>query len=343
MNHLDRRSFLSMSALLATVPRISWGGTVDQVAPVKLATPSRLADHRRVMRVAHLSDIHVQPERGADAGMAMCFDRAQRLDPKPDLILTGGDGVMDVFAANQARATELRKMFTTGLTSHCAVPVHHAIGNHDIYGWNKRESGATGQEPDWGKKYACQMYGLSNRFYSFDMNGWHFVVLDSVQPLGEGYVAYCDEEQSSWLANDLKSRPTGSPVLVLSHVPILSVTSLANAQARNINDRSKDTTISAGRMHTDGAALHRLFQSSDVKVCLSGHMHLLDRCTTDGVTYICDGAVSGAWWKGPNHGVPEGFGVIDLFADGSFEHQYVTYGWTARASLGEHLSDFIGG
>ena len=52
--------------------------------------------------------------------------------------------------------------------------------------------------------------------------------------------------------------------------------------------------------------------------------------TVNGITYINDGAVSGSWWKGPLEGVPEGFGVIDLRPDGTFDHRYETYGWTAQ-------------
>ena len=44
-----------------------------------------------------------------------------------------------------------------------------------------------------------------------------------------------------------------------------------------------------------------------------------------------DGAVSGSWWKGPLQGVPEGFGVVDLRPDGTFEHRYEAYGWKARS------------
>jgi hypothetical protein len=28
--------------------------------------------------------------------------------------------------------------------------------------------------------------------------------------------------------------------------------------------------------------------------------------------------------------VPEGFGVLDLRPDGTFDHRYETYGWTAQ-------------
>ena len=75
-----------------------------------------------------------------------------------------------------------------------------------------------------------------------------------------------------------------------------------------------------------------------VKLCLSGHVHLNDRvemgvpgAPADGakVTYICDGAVCGSWWDGRKAQCDEGYGVVDLYDDGTFEHRYVAYGWKA--------------
>jgi hypothetical protein len=53
----------------------------------------------------------------------------------------------------------------------------------------------------------------------------------------------------------------------------------------------------------------------------------VDRAEYNGVTYICDGAVCGAWWKGNHAECDEGYGVFDLFDDGTFAHRYITYGW----------------
>ena len=104
----------------------------------------------------------------------------------------------------------------------------------------------------------------------------------------------------------------------------------AQAWAR-AQELKPDLVITGGEMHTDCAELHELMRASGkVRLCLSGHIHLRDRCETDGITYINDGAVSGSWWKGALEGVPEGFGVLDLRPDGSFDHRYETYGWTAK-------------
>jgi hypothetical protein len=48
------------------------------------------------------------------------------------------------------------------------------------------------------------------------------------------------------------------------------------------------------------------------------------------VTFICGGAVSGAWWKGRGTRCDEGYGLVNLYDDGTFEYEYQRYGWVAR-------------
>ena len=76
----------------------------------------------------------------------------------------------------------------------------------------------------------------------------------------------------------------------------------------------------------------------NVKCAVSGHIHLVDRVDYLGVTYLCDGAVSGAWWKGSRFDEADpGYALINLYDDGSVEREYVAYGWSptpeAQASL----------
>ena len=60
-------------------------------------------NRKRVLRIAHLADIHVQPELDAAAGMASAIEHAQNLKDKPDMILQGGDAIMEALAADKAR------------------------------------------------------------------------------------------------------------------------------------------------------------------------------------------------------------------------------------------------
>ena len=43
------------------------------------------------------------------------------------------------------------------------------------------------------------------------------------------------------------------------------------------------------------------------------------------MTFICDGAVSGNWWNGPYQECPQGYGLFDVWPDGSFRHRYISY------------------
>ena len=85
-------------------------------------------------------------------------------------------------------------------------------------------------------------------------------------------------------------------------------------------------------MHIDARRIKDLFaKHPNVRLCLSGHEHLVDQVTYNTTTYCCNGAVSGAWWKGSYHECAPGYGLIDLYDDGSFYNQYVVHGWQPKA------------
>src|SRR5262245_43746176 len=52
-------------------------------------------------------------------------------------------------------------------------------------------------------------------------------------------------------------------------------------------------------MHKDSQAVQAILRRhTNVKLCVSGHLHLVDHVVYDGITYRGCGAVSGDWWKG---------------------------------------------
>ncbi|MCS6830407.1 MAG: metallophosphoesterase [Armatimonadota bacterium] len=277
---------------------------------------------KRVLRVAHLTDIHVQPEGKAVQGMINCLKAVHETPDRPNLILFGGDNVMDVFAQKRERAKTLADLWRKMVMDYCQIPYRICIGNHDVWGWNKETSGCTGQEPEYGKKWAMDTFGLQTPYYSFEQAGWKFVVLDSTYPHGNDYKGRLDDEQFEWLKEQLRRTPATTPVLILSHIPILSASAFLDGE----NEKSGDWVVPGAWMHIDARRIIELFyQHKNVKLCLSGHIHLLDRVEYNGVGYICDGAVSGAWWGGNYHQTPPGWGLIDLYADGTFTHEYRSF------------------
>ncbi len=283
----------------------------------------------RSLRIAHLTDVHVQPELGAGEGLAACLQHVQSLKDRPQLILSGGDSIMDSFGQDQARTKLQWDLWARVLKGECSIPVEACIGNHDVWGWNRDSSKATGDEPLYGKKWAVEALGLSKRYRSFDREGWHFVVLDSTQPAAKpgSYTAHLDEEQFDWLERDLAATKPETPVLVLSHIPILSAAAFFDGE----NTKGPDWVVPGAWMHMDAKKIKDLFgKHPNVKVCLSGHLHLVDRVDYNGVTYFCNGAVSGGWWKGNYHECAPGYATLDLYPDGTFERQYIPYGWTPK-------------
>ena len=88
-------------------------------------------------------------------------------------------------------------------------------------------------------------------------------------------------------------------------------------------------------MHEDAGLLKDLFaRHRNVKIGLSGHMHQVDRIDFQGVSYLCSGAVSGSWWNGRYYACDYGYTVLDLYSDGTFEHEYVGYGWDGSGDGG---------
>lgn len=329
---ISRRRAIALGLAGATAVSIAGAGALGAQAAAVPPPPSppappggaRKPERTRSLRLAHLTDIHLQPELNAEAGFAACLAHVQSLRDPPALVLTGGDNVMDVFEQKTPRMERLAALWRAVLKRECSLRVEPTIGNHDIWGWHTK-SATSGAEPLHGKAFALDLLGIEKPYRAFDAGAWKIIVLDSIQRRPQGYACELDPEQLAWLTETLERKPAAQPVLVVSHAPIISVTPMLHGETRK-EDR---IDVSGGLVHADGSAIHRILRKGQVKICLSGHTHLIDRCEAEGVTYICDGAVCARWWKGHHHGVREGYGVVDLFDDGTFEHEYVPFDWVA--------------
>lgn len=315
----SRRGFLATAGGLAAAATLA-GGAV--------AAPA--GERRRVLRVAHMADVHVQPEFRGGEGMAACLRHAQGLDPKPDLVLLGGDHVMDCFRQKHDRTKVLWDLYGRVLRAECSIPVFSCLGNHDVWGWDKGKSECKGDEPLFGKKWTIEAAGMPDRHYAFERAGWKFLVLDSIQPgpTPVSFAAYLDGAQLDWLKRELEATPATTPILVLSHVPILSAMALYKPR----KSPTAGGFVNCGDIHTDGTELLDLLASRpNVKLALSGHLHLMDQCRIRGIDFYCNAAVCGAWWGGKYGGFDEGYGVFDLYDDGTHDFRYHTFGWKAGA------------
>jgi Icc protein len=281
---------------------------------------------RKGLRVAHLTDMHVRPgPLRAREGYAAALQSLNKLDPKPDLIITGGDHIMDGAGHLGDDVVAQWDAYQEALRAGTDLPVYPVIGNHDVFGWSIPDK-VPPTTRGYGKALYLERMKRATSYYSFDAGGWHFVCLDNIAPRGTGYFAELGEAQTAWLQADLEKTPRGTPICVASHVPLLSACALFDDGVPNATGYGLPNSY----MHHDVKPLLTLLRRHGVKVCLSGHIHFVDRVDFLGMTFLCNGAVSGDWWKGPRQEFPEGYGIIDLYDDGTFQNQYATYGWVAK-------------
>lgn len=270
-----------------------------------------------VLRIAHITDVHLKNELGAPAKFARCLHHIQQQRPAVDFMLNGGDVVFDMNKENIDSINGQWKLMNDMMKAECSLSVHYCLGNHDVW-WFENDK----EQALYGKKFAMEQLKLVKPYYSMVKNGWKFIILDSVHLDIDNtwYIGKLGEEQFSWLQNELKETSPAMPVMVMSHIPILTALLMIE------DDIVNKWVMLGGDMHTDTAKIINLFyQHPNVKLCVSGHLHMRDKVIYNNVTYLCNGAVSGAWWKGNRRETFPGYGLIDLYEDGSFEEQYVNY------------------
>lgn len=261
---------------------------------------------KRVLRIAHITDVHIRPEHNAPQRFKQCLEAIKT--HKPDFFLNGGDTIYaaDYDNITRERVTEQWIIWKDCIGNISNYEIHSCLGNHDMW-WAAPDK----QDAMYGKDYVVQQVGIPKRYYSFDKAGWHFIILDS----NNENAGSIDAEQRTWLENDLNN--TAMPVLIMSHYPLLAAC----------------THLDGGGMHTDFRYLTDLFYKhrDKVKTCISGHIHLQDSVVYNNLPYYCNGALSGFWWEEGDKNsaakyyylqTPPGYATIDLYKDGSVVNTY---------------------
>ncbi len=278
---------------------------------------------KKNIRFAHVTDIHVKPGIIPETGMAKALHHVQQLKPKVDFIINGGDSIMDALEADKLKTQIQWDLFKNILQKENSLPAYHTIGNHDVWGWFIKEN-RPDKDPLYGKAWVVETLAMKNRFYSFTDRKWHFIVLDSTQlnPAG-GYIGKLDDTQLDWLQQELADVPINKFICIVSHIPLLSICSGLFFDKTEPNG---DLKIQRNLMHTDFLVLKKIFAKfSNIKVCISGHIHLQDEVNYLGIKYYCNGAVSGNWWKGSFQEFAPAYAVMELFDDGSSQRTMMKY------------------
>jgi Icc protein len=294
---MKRRNFLR------SVPLVAAAGSVTDV----LAQAPQKKEEGLAFTVAHITDVHIRPDFGIPERFKKCLQEV--LTHKIDFILNTGDSI---HAADYKDITRERVLEQWAVWDDCmklvkGYEMYSAIGNHDPW-W----AAPSNTDEMYGLPYAVKRVGIPNRYYSFTKKNWHFMVLD-----GNNAGITIDPPQMEWLKAELSAVPANHHVLVMSHYPIITVTD----------------SFAGGGSYKDYKELKQLFyqHGKKVKVCLSGHQHLLDNCVYNDIHYLCNGAMSGFWWEDGDkfsagryylQETPPGYAILRLYEDGRIENMY---------------------
>ncbi len=313
---IDRRLFMKK------IGQYSLAGAALPVLSGNMLRPHRSFSSGRSTKPAqfsfiHFTDTHIQPELHAQEGVRKCLKKMATIEA--DFAIHGGDIVFDVFATGRKRADLLYKIYLDELKN-WQRPVYHVIGNHDVFGVQP-SSGVRLSDPEYGKALFKDYMEQPRTYASFDHKGWHFILLDSIDITSDrSYRGLIDYEQMEWLQEDLKKAGPQTPIVIVTHIPLLTL-------LWQIVDKDR-TPIPPGISIVNAKKVWELIQPYNVKAVLQGHLHINEKMEYFDTQYITTGAVCGNWWKGPRMGHPEGFAVLDVDGD-SISWRYETYGWHA--------------
>lgn len=261
------------------------------------------------------TDTHIQPELDAAHGCAMAFAKISAT--KPDFAICGGDLVYDALAVAHPRADMLFDLYQR-TEDRLKIPLYHTIGNHDLFGVLTK-SGVAPNDPSYGKKMYEDRVG-ARTYYSFDHKGYHFIVLDSIQPTPDRFwEGRMDDVQQHWLRDDLRRIEPEAPVIVITHVPLITGY-LAYGPKPDGSPRYDTVSVA------NSSDVIALFEGRNILAVLQGHLHINELVNYKNCQYVCCGAVCGNWWHGPRLAFPEGYTVVSL-RDGKVSWQYETYGF----------------
>ncbi len=182
-------------------------------------------------------------------------------------------------------------------TAKGGIPFHYAIGNHDL--------DLSPRSNDCSRHTYKSTFGPT--YYSFNKGKVHYVVMDNVFSLSNGYVGYLEERQLSWLENDLSYVPEGSTVIVCMHIPTYSRE--ARAGKWKSEEKSKITS--------NRQALYNILKPYNAHIC-SAHEHYSENYVLgERLFEHVHPPLSGLFWQSflSMDGIPWGYTVYEFDGD----------------------------
>jgi len=307
-SHYTRRKFIGTAALGA----VAWFSGFPRRFAWAVSNPMDQS-----LKLVFYTDVHARTEWDTPVAMTMAAHAINALNP--DLVLAGGDLITDGFQSS-AKTVAPRWDAYMAMQKSIEAPLYAAIGNHDLVAAIPED----GTEPSLDPRAVFrEKMGIANTYRSFDLNGYHVVLLDSIEVTGGElkYEGKISPEQLAWLEQDLSGLDQDTPIVLLTHIPLLT----------GFYQATRGATAPAPRnrvMVNNREVLH-LFEGYNLLLVLQGHLHVDEMLKWRNVMFITGGAICGKWWRGAWHGTEPGFGVVTLNRD-RVDWEYISYGWIPR-------------
>jgi len=273
---------------------------------------------RESLRVVFYTDVHTRVEWETPRALEMAAGAINAC--AADLVIAGGDLITEGFQTSSAEVLEPR--WQAYLVMHGAIRprVEPVIGNHDLVAALPSDGGEPAADP---RAAFRRHLGVKQTYRSFDAGGYRFLLLDAVDIVGGGlsYEGRVSDEQLAWLGGVLEQTPAGTPLVLASHLPLLTGFYQATEGATAAAPRNRAVVNSLDVLE--------LLAGHDLRLVLQGHLHVEETLRWQQTRFITGGALCGKWWRGSWHGTGPGFGVVTLGRD-RIDWEYRDYGWTPR-------------
>lgn len=242
---MKRREFIQKSTIISGAITLPW-----------IPSSNIEAKAARKTRVGLIADLHQDIMHDGIERLSSFIEHAQRT--KTHMIIQMGD-----FCIPEKKNDGLMQVWRK-----FNDPAYHILGNHDMDGGHTREE-------------TTDFWEMPGKYYSFDYNGYHFIILDGNDPNPKpwsGYNRYIGEEQQEWLHQDLAK--TNLNTFIFSHQTIENKEG-GVANFLEIREILEKANKAAGE--------------TKVVACFSGHHHTDYMTQINGIHYIQINSASYRW------------------------------------------------
>lgn len=213
------------------------------------------------IRIGMCTDVHLSTMHDSEYRITTFIDAMKK--EKPDFIIELGD-----FSTPEPKYAKYFDIWNS-----FPGDKYHVIGNHEMDGGTSREK-------------AVAYRGMKSSYYSFDKNGFHFIVLDGndkKNPEAKGYKQFIGAEQLEWFKADLAA--TKYPVVIFSHQGLAHYSS-ADEEYGVENYKEMQAILEAHNAKNP---------HNKVIGCFNGHTHYDYAENINGIWYITITSMSYHW------------------------------------------------